>query len=172
MNKLRVIKYVLYVIEILLALLIQCTPYLLPEVYGGKAIVLLALALSISVFEPEVPSMIFAVICGVLADCSYSGPIGFYAIMFAVMCFIVSVLNENYIRRNLLTAMIEAVIAIPAIIFLQFLFYYIMAGYGEVWSFFLRHYISRIIYTLAFVPLLYGLNKFLSSTFRTRGAFK
>ncbi len=162
MNKLRILKYAVYAVEIALSLLIQGTPYLLPEVYGGKAVLMLPLALSFAIFESDIPSMVFAVICGFLADCSYSGPIGFYVITLLILCFTVSNLNGSYIKTNLLTAMLLAVIGIPVIIFLQFLFYYVFAGYTDAWSFFARHYISRIIYTIAFVPVFYGLNKLLN----------
>ncbi len=168
MNRLTIIKYVIYVIEILLALLIQGTPYLLPELFGGKAILLLPVAMTIAIFEDEIPSLIFAVLCGFLADCSFSGPIGFYVITFSVLCYIVSMLNGNYIRRNLLTAMLAAVIGIPVILFLQFLFYYILAGYDDVWGFFVRHYLSRILYTLAVVPVFYGLNRFLNRKLKAK----
>lgn len=162
MNKLRIVKYAAYGAEVFLALIIQGTPYLLPEVFGGKALLLMTAALTIAVFEEEIPSLVFAVICGFLADCSYSGPIGFYAILFSVMCYTLSYMYGNYIQRNLLTAMLAAVIAVPVMFFLQFLFYYIFAGYDDVWVFFARHYFSRIIYTLALVPPFYGLNKLLN----------
>ncbi len=162
MNRFRIVKYAAYGVEIILALVWQVTPYLLPELFGGKAVLLLPLALSIAIFEPAVPSMIFAVICGLLADCSYGGAIGFYAIMLLLMSFVISNLNSVYIRTSLLTAMLEALIVIPLIIFLQFLFYYVFAGYADAGYFFFHHYLSRILYTLALVPLFYGLNKLLN----------
>ncbi len=158
MNRFRVVKYIAYAVEAVLVFVLQTTPYLLPEVFGGKGIILLPLAVSIAVFEPDIPAMIFAVVCGFLADCSYSGAVGFYTIMLVIMCFIVSTLTKNYIRTNLLTTMLAAFIGIPLIIFLQFVFYYLLAGYTDGWSFFVRHYIPRIIYTLAFMPVMYGLN--------------
>lgn len=162
MNHFRVVKYITFSIEILLALIIQSTPYLLPEVFGGKAILLVPLAFSIAVFEEEIPAVIFGAVCGLLIDSGYSGPIGFYAITLAITCYIISFLMANYVRTNLLTAMLTALAAVPVVIFLQFIFYYLLMEYDDAWGFFARHYISRIIYTLAFMPVFYGLNRFIA----------
>lgn len=159
MDKFRIVKYTAYGLEIIIAFIIQTTPYLLPEVFGGKAILLIPLALSVSVFEKEIPSMIFGAVCGLLEDCSYGGTIGFYSISLVVTCYVVSVLTENYIRTNLLTAMLASFFCIPAIISLQFVFYYIFMGYTNISGFFVKHYLSRIFYTLAFMPVFYILNR-------------
>lgn len=162
MNSRTIIRYTLYIIEILLALIVQVTPYLLPELFGGKAVLLVPLALSIAVFERDIPAMAFGVICGLLTDCSYSGPVGFYVIALVIACFVISNLYASYIRRTLLTVMLLAFAAIPLIFFGQFFFYYILAGYGELWRFFLRHYVARILCTLAWMPVFYGMNRWLN----------
>ena len=162
MNGFRIVKYTAYAVEIILALVWQVTPYLLPEVFGGKAVLLLPLAISIAVFEPEIPSLIFALVCGLLTDCSYGGAIGFYAIALLLLCYPVSILNTHYIRTSLFTVMLVALVGIPLILFLQFLFYYVFAGYPDAGVFFFRHYLSRILYTIAFMPVFYGLNKLLN----------
>ncbi len=169
MTRRTVIRYVLYGFEILLALLVQVTPYVLPEIYGGKAVLLLPLTLSFAVFEKEIPAMVLAVVCGLLTDCSYSGALGFYVIAFVIMSFTISNLYDQYIRRSLLTVMMMAVVAVPLIIVLQFLFYYVLAGYSHGGMFFVRHYLSRILYTLAFVPVFFGLNRFVFSRTAKKG---
>lgn len=162
MDRFRVVKYTIYALEILIAYVIQSTPGLMLEVFGGKPILLVPVAITIAVFEREVPAIVFGVICGVVTDMGYSGAVGYYGIMLAIVCFIVSNLMENYIRTNLLTIMLVSTISIPVIIFLQFVFYYIFAGYTDIWGFFVKHYISRIIYTWAFTPVFYGFNRFIA----------
>lgn len=163
MDRFRVVRYTAYTLEILLVYIIQGTPGLMPDVFGGKPVLLVPVALTIAIFEHEIPAIVFAVICGLLTDSAYSGPVGYYAIMLAILCFIVSNLLENYIRTNLLTTMIIATVGIPFIIFMQFVFYYIFAGYTNTWEFFVRHYISRIIYTWVFMPVFYELNRFIAA---------
>ena len=89
MNK-KIIRYALYGIEIMICFALQVTPAALPEVFGGKAVLLLSLALSFGVFEKELPAMLLAVVCGFLTDCAYSGTVGFYVIMLVIACFTIS----------------------------------------------------------------------------------
>lgn len=163
MNKFNIVKYTAFSIEMLLCYIIQSTPGLSLELFGGKPVLLIPLALSIAVFEDEIPAIIFGLICGLMADNGFSGFMGFYAICLSVLCFIVSVLMENYIRTNLLTAFIIGCISVPVIIFLQFVFFYILRGYDNIWQYFLAHYLPRIIYTLAFVPVFYGINRYIAA---------
>ncbi len=163
MNRYNVVKYTAFCLEILLCYIIQSTPGLTLEVFGGRPVLMIPIAMTVAVFEGEIPSIIFGVICGLMADSGYSGPMGYYAIMLSVLCYIVSILMENYIRTNLLTAVLIGVISIPIIIVGQFLLFYVVMGYGYAMEYFVAHYISRIIYTFAFVPVFYGINRFIVS---------
>ena len=98
-----------------------------------------------------------------LSDTGYSGPVGYYAIALAILCYTVSVLMANYIHTNLLTIMIISTLSIPLIIAGQFLMFYIAAGYQNAGEYFTAHYISRIVYTWAFVPVVYGINRFIAA---------
>ncbi len=135
----------------------------MPEISGGRAVLLIPAALSIAVFENDIASMIFAALCGYLADCSYSGTVGFYAVCLVVICFFVSVLTHEYIQTNIFTVMCISFVAVSIIIFLQFVFYYLAAGYDYAWQFFLKHYVSRIVCTSAFMPVFYCINNFIKA---------
>ena len=163
----KFIRYMAFLLEVLLCYVVQSTPGLSLEVFGGRPILLVPLALTIAVFEEEIPAITFGVICGLMADSGYSGPVGYYAIMLAVLCYIVSILMENYIHTNLRTTMIIATLSIPIIIFMQFVLFYVAMGYGNVWEYFLSHYVSRMVYTWAFVPLFYAVNRFIAA--KTKG---
>ncbi len=162
MDRFRVVKYTAYVLEIIIVYVIQSTPGLIPEVFGGKPIMLIPVAITIALFEREVSAVVFGVICGLITDMGYSGAVGYYGIVLAITCFVVSNLMENYIKTNMLTVMIIATISVPIIVFIQFAFYYIFVGYTDIWGFFVRHYVSRIIYTWVFTPVFYGINKFVA----------
>ncbi len=163
MNRFNVVRYTAFAIEMLLCYILQSTPGLQLELFGGSPVLLVPLALSISVFEDDVPAVIFGLICGLMADSGYSGPMGYYSICLCILCFITSVLMENYIRTNLLSAFIIGTISVPLIIFLQFVLFYIAMGYSSVWEYFISHILSRMIFTWAFVPVFYGLNRFIAA---------
>ena len=106
MNRYKVIRYLAFFLEILLCYIIQTTPGLTLEVFGGRPVLLIPLALSFAVFEDEIPAIFFGVLCGLLSDSGYGGAVGYYAIMLAVLCYFVSVLMGNYMHTNLLTTML------------------------------------------------------------------
>ena len=173
MNKLSALRYIIYIAEIFFSFVFQGTPYLIPEVFGGKAVLLAALAVSFAFFEGDIVSIVLASVCGLLTDCSYSRTVGYYAIALVISCYFVSNIFESCIIRNLLTVMMVSTVLIPIIIIMQFVIYYAAAGYRGIWYFFFRHYVSRIIYTLAFVPVFYKINGFVYyRAFRKRGGEK
>lgn len=162
MNRYKIVKNLAYLLEVILCYIIQTTPGMTIEIFGGRPVLLLPLALTISVFENEEPAIFWGVLCGLLSDSNYTGPVGYYAIMLAVVCYVVSRLMTNYIHTNLLTVIMISALSIPVIIFGQFVLFYVAAGYDYVWEYFSMHYISRIVYTFAFVPVMYGVNRFIS----------
>ncbi len=162
MDSLKVVKYISFSVEILLVFIIQNTPFLMPEAFGSKAVLLIPLALSIAAFEEETQAVVFGAVCGLIADCGFGGPIGFYAVVLSVVCYAISFFLGNYMRTNLFTVMMISLLTVPIVIFLQFFFYYILMGYDSMWEFFAAHYISRMVYTIAVTPIFYGINKFIS----------
>ena len=154
-------KYTLYFIEAVFAFALQATPYLLPDVFGEKAVVLIPLALSVSLFEDESISVIFSAFCGMLSDFALQGSIGFFAVSLTVICYIISA-SSGYIKITFLSALTISCLAILFIMLLHFVLYFAFSGYNYIMQFFLTHYITRILYTLAFVPLFLLINKKLS----------
>lgn len=157
----RPVKILVYAAEILSAFVLQSTPYLLPELFGGKGIILLPLAISAAIFEQDIPAMVIGAVCGFLADCSYGGAPGLYSIMLVVICYFVSRLNTRYIKTSLPAALLIGAAAIPLMIFFRFLFFYVFAGYSNAGTFFVRHYAPRILYTLAFMPAFFCFDRML-----------
>ena len=162
MNRYKAVRYLAYFLEIIVCYIVQTTPGFTPEVFGGRPVLMIPIALTIAIFEGEVPAIVFGIICGLLADTGYNGPMGFYAIMLMILCYTVSILMENYIRTNLLTALLAGAVSIPVILTLQFILFYVLMGYGDVLEYFLAHYVSRILYTFALVPVFYGINRFIA----------
>lgn len=164
MNKFQTLRYISYGLELLLALILQNTPFLLPEVFGGRPVLLVAVALTVAMFEPScTAAMWVGVAAGLLADYGYSGAIGFFALMLAVLCYFSNIIMNDYIKTNLLTAMLVSAVCIILIFGLHFLFFYVLFGYTDTGYFFVNHYLSRMIYTAAFVPVFFALNRFLTS---------
>ena len=155
------LKYILYFIQAVFAFALQATPYLLPEIFGEKAVVLLPLALSVAFLEDESTAVIFGAFCGMAADFAFSGNVGYFAISLTIICFIISILS-GYVKRNFLSAFAIGCAAVLLILLLHFVLYFAFSGYNDIMRFFLTHYMTRILYTLAFLPLFIWLNRRIS----------
>ena len=156
------VKYIIYFLEAVFGFALQGTPYLMPELFGEKAVILLPLAVTVSFFEDESLSVILGAFCGMLADFAFNGSIGLFSISLAIVCYVFSVLSRRYIKVSFLSALSMGCLAVVLIMLMHFVLYFAFSGYNYIMQFFLTHYITRMIYTLAFVPLLIWLNRYIS----------
>lgn len=161
--KLKIIRYAAYSLEIILLLVLQGTPGLIPELFGGKPILLVSFALSIAAVEEVVPSLVFAAVCGALADISAGGTIGFFAVSLTLLCYALCCLTRYYFSGGAAIAVVLCLAATVLILGARFLLFALPQGDAE---FFVSHYISRMIYTFAATVPLYFLNRFLSDALK------
>lgn len=161
-GRLRFFRYAAYIAEILLLYVVSGIPNFLPEIFGVKPIILLPVAITIAVFENEIPAMIFGLICGALCDVGNYDKIGFYTIALTILCFIFGYCARNFFVTNFANSIAIGISTIAILVCLYFLFF--CAGTDDSATHFLKHYLVRIIYTLVFLPLLYWLNKLLHTS--------
>ena len=162
MNFRKILRYSAYAIEIIFIFVLQTTPYFLPEMFGEKAVLLVPLAVSMAVFEDDIPAVILGALCGIFADFSYSGTIGFFSIFLVIISYITSRLMTDYIRTNIISVMTLGTVGIILVLTAHFLFYCVFAGYTGLWTIFSGHYLIRILYTITFIPIFYLINKNIS----------
>lgn len=165
-RKYSVFRYIAYSIEILLLFILQTTPDMLPEILGGKPVLLIPVALCIAFFEEEIPAMFFGLACGVITDLSCSDNIGFYAFTLTLISFVVSQIFRDYMVVNLLNSLAFNAGTAVILICVHFLFFYVMQNKGDAGYYFVNHYISRIMYTIVVSPVIYGINRFLFRNLR------
>ena len=164
-SKRIVFRVLAYALEVVLLWVLQSTPKLMPEVLGGRPFLLLAAALGFAVNEDVIPALIWGAVCGVLADLSAGGTVGWFAFSFTLACFAAASLLDTYLTRNPLTAGVLALGAVIAVLGLYFLFFRVFAGIPGSVDLFVKHYLSRMIYTyVCFFPL-YFLDRFLHKVF-------
>ena len=148
-------------LQILIFYIVQGTPNLFPEIFGSKPLFLLPIALSVAVFEDEIPSAVTGAVCGILTDLGSSGKIGFFAISLTVICFVISYTFRNRFILSFTTAFLICSLAVTAVICLYFLFFFVLRGIEDCGIYFVNHYISRIVTTCILVIPFYFLNSFL-----------
>ncbi len=152
-------RYLAYSLEILVLFLLQQTPYLIPELWGIRPVLLFPAALAIALYESETVSMIFGAICGLLVDFGHSTVLGLHAALLAVLCYLISLMVVNLFKTNLFTALLLGCSCIILLYLFQWLFFYLFQGYDYPGYALWRHYLPRMLYTMLFLPVAYYFNR-------------
>ena len=158
-------RYLAFTLELLLLWVLQSTPKLLPEFFGAKPFLLLAMALSVSVCEDVVPSILWGAVCGVSADISAGGTVGYFAVTFVLVCFAQSSMLGTYLNRNALTGAMLSLGSVVAVLGLYFVFFRLWAGIPGGAELFFPRYLMRMGMTFVCFFPLYFLNRFLCKSF-------
>ena len=157
-------RYLAYVLELILAFALVTTPGLLPEIFGAKPALILCVALTVAVYEREIPSMIFGMLAGLLTDIGFSNSIGLFTISLTMVCFVVGYAANNLIVATFLNYLLYAFFAVGGLFMLYFLVRFVIPGVGNMWSYFTQHLVSRMVQTFLFSLPIYFLNRFIYFT--------
>lgn len=91
-----------YSLLLIILYVFQGSGFIIPEIFGGRPLMLISLALCIASFENTLPSVIFGALCGVLTDISFDGSIGYFAFALTIVCYAENFVFSKYLYRHLL----------------------------------------------------------------------
>ncbi|XOQ47959.1 MAG: rod shape-determining protein MreD [Eubacteriales bacterium] len=168
MQKMKVIRYFAYTIELLVLFIVQETPGLVPSLFGARPVLLIPAVLSISLFENEAAGMSFGLLAGLLIDFGGGGVLGFHALLLCAACYAIGLFAADLIQTNFLTAMLTAFIVTGALVLLHWVFFYLLFNYEYPGYAFTAHYIPRFCYTIAIMPITYFFNRALAIQIREK----
>ncbi len=168
MGKYRVVRYVAYAIETVALFVLQETPGLIPELFGARPLLLIPVALSIAMFEEEVPALCFGLAAGLFLDFGAGGTLGFYGLLLGSVCYVVSLMAANLFRTNFLTAMLVSAVSSAVILALRWVFFFVLFGYAYPAYALTAHYLPMFVYTAAIMPLTYYFNRALALQIRSK----
>ena len=94
--------------------------------------------------------------------------LGFYGLFLSVTCYFISLIAANLIQTNFLTGMIISIIVSGALIFLQWVFFYLLFDYEYAGYALTDHFIPRFFYTVATMPVSYYFNRALAIQIRSK----
>ncbi len=154
-----VVRYFAYSLEYLLLFIIESTPGLLPEIFGGKPMLLIPAAITVALLENELPAMFFGTAAGIITDLAIGQSVGFFAFTLTVVCFFLSRIFREYMVVSFLNASAFISAVSTGLIYIYFLIFRVFSGVENALALFASHYISRIIYTIAAGIGLFFLNK-------------
>ncbi len=157
----KLIRYLAYVLELLVLFMLQETPGLLPSIFGARPVLLFPAVVAIAMLEPEVPALLFGVVGGLFCDFGLSGMLGFHALVLGVLCFFISLVIRAYLQNNMATAILTGVWSLGLVVLAQWFFLYFFQYSYPAYAL-THHYLPKYFYTLLFLPLLYLLNRGLS----------
>ena len=157
----KLIRYLAYVLELLVLFMLQETPGLLPSIFGARPVLLFPAVVAIAMLEPEVPALLFGVVGGLFCDFGLSGMLGFHALVLGVLCFFISLVIRTYLQNNMATAILTGVWSLGLVVLAQWFFLYFFQYSYPAYAL-THHYLPKYFYTLLFLPLLYLLNRCLS----------
>ena len=162
----RVIRYVTYVIELIILFMLQETPGILPPIFGVRPLLTLALAVTVSLIEPELFSMGFGVLVGITMDLGVGLPLGTCGVILAIACSGISALAKRKIHVTLGSAIITAVWCLAVLMAVLWLCDYVFMGYSQIYIALINHYVPVYVYTILVMPLVYILNLGIFSALR------
>ena len=165
-GKQKLLRHLAYYLEILIIFILSGTPQLMPSILGIKPVLLLPVALTIAVFESEIPAMIYGCVCGVLLDVGFTGEIGYYTVVLTILSFVLGYCASNFFVTNFLNAMVIGISSVVALLLVHFFIFSICTGDPQAGTHFIRHYLIRIFYTLIFLPLFFWFNRLFITTMK------
>lgn len=148
-----------YTIEILILYVLQQTPGLFGEILGVKPVLLISAAVTISMFESQLTGLGFGILTGFLMDLGYGAAFGFNTLLMAILCYFIGFLAIDYIKTNILTAVIFGVLAVVLVLSSHYLFLYVLSNYGSNNYAYVHHYLPIILYSAIPLPILYFINR-------------
>ena len=105
---------------------------------------------------------IFGALCGVLTDISFDGSIGYFAFALTIVCYAENFVFSKYFVPSFVTVIVFSFAAVMTVMLIYYLLFVLIAGLDSGCVLFVRHYISRILYTFAVTIPLYFLTAFLN----------
>lgn len=115
-----IIKWVIYVLLGLVAFC-MCTT---GSAASSKALLLLPLAISIAIFEGEIPSCVMGAYMGLLLDIATDRLLGFSALCLCILCGIISALFRQLLRKNIYNFALASLVCEGIYLFLCRYFFY------------------------------------------------
>lgn len=159
LNLYDLLRLFIYIIEFFVLYSIQQIPGFIPELFGGKPVILIPLFFTISILEGNYFSVAWGLISGLVLDISLGSYIGVQIVTMGILGYVIGKIKERFFEANIFTFLVINLLFTPLIIILRFYISYILRGFNCVDIAFYKHIIPCIIYTFAISSIVYLFNK-------------
>ena len=151
----RITKYIVYLLLISLAAIIQNTEGLTFEIGGARCFLLLPVAIILGMGEDEYFSAMLGLIGGLIWDLSSSVHFGYNAVFMCIACFISAALVTYIIRNTFITNLVFSLLTVFAYVFIYWLCFIIIKDIKGAELSLFSFYIPSAIYTMAAMPVIW-----------------
>lgn len=155
----KILRICVYVVEFFVLLAMQQTPGLVPEIFGGRPTLIIALFFAVSLLEGNYLSLFFGAITGLVLDISMSSYIGLQVVIMGILGFLIGKIRRKIFRVNIWIFMALCLLFEPILIFFRFYMSYVIKGLENADIAFYNHILPGIIYTVILSPIIYLFNR-------------
>ena len=141
-------KWSCYSLLLLLAAVMQTLPGVL-TIAGARPLFILPLCMAVSIYEGEFRGALFGAVGGLLWDLTAGRVAGLLAIQLLVVCFMTSVLVQLFLRVNHMNFILLCAAAVALVTGVDFLFNYLLHGYGGLGWLYLRRVLPVVLLSAA-----------------------
>lgn len=166
-NTYKIIRYIIYVLEIYILHSLDQTPGLTMEIFGARSLAALSGFVCISLFEKEFTSMMFGILVGLLIDFSSGSVLGVNALILGLTGYILGVICSYFVRTNFLSAIFISGLVSLIVTGVDFCLHYVLSGASNklIWNIW---YLPIVIHTMAVALPIYFFNRTISYCTRER----
>ena len=151
-NTIMLLRWGSFTLLLLLAAVLQTIPGFL-NLWGVRPVFILPVCLAVATQVEEYSAAFFGALGGLVWDFSAGRIAGLLSLALLAACFLASVLTRVFFRVGPLNFTAICLAAAFVIISMDFLFIYVMRGYGGASARYLTHVLPMILFTGALSSL-------------------
>ena len=154
-NKMKLKKYAVYALILLLAHIFQNSLRIFPDIFGVRPALLISAAVCIAMYEGEIAGAAAGLFAGALWDTVTGAADGYIALFLAVSCAFCGVVLRIFLRNNILTYIwVNSIVTV--LYFASYVLFFITSrGIDGGLSIFFKYYLPMAVYSLILTPFWY-----------------
>lgn len=153
-RKILILRRVSLALILLLLSVLQNTDGYFPQIFGVRALLLIPAVVCISMYERDIPGMLFGLGAGALWDIFAAGG-SFNAFFLLTAGFICGTLINTIMRNNVVTATLLSAVWTLIYNLGYWLFHYVFSSLGSEAYMLLRYYLPSVLYTVVLTPIIF-----------------
>ena len=167
MERVRFVKWIIYIIIFILIMVFQFTPNFIPYIFGVRPLLLVPAVVCIAVFEGDGIGAAYGVAAGLLWDFQSSRIFGFDCLFLMLFGLAAGLLIKHLFRSTVVFVLLFTFAATILLETLTWFFFYNLFGDNNAGFAFLKIILPTVIYSLIFSLPIYIIFKKMHGILKT-----